>query len=52
MASPRSPVDPSELSPSWNKLKLSLERPYKNDQGDIIPVLFDITPEGQHIYES
>lgn len=38
--------------PSWKKLKLSLERPYKDDQGDIIPVLFDITQEGQRIYES
>lgn len=49
-----SPVDPSlipELSP-WKKLKLSFERPYKDDQGDVIPVLLDITPEGQHIYES
>ena len=41
-----------ELSPSWKNLKLSIERPYKDDQGDIIPVLLDITPEGQHLYES
>ncbi|KDQ64550.1 hypothetical protein JAAARDRAFT_166933 [Jaapia argillacea MUCL 33604] len=35
----------------WKQLKLSLERPYKNDNGDHIPVLLDITPEGQHVYE-
>ncbi|KAI0692568.1 subunit 17 of mediator complex-domain-containing protein [Cytidiella melzeri] len=37
--------------PPWKKLKLSLERPYKDDNGQPIPVLLDITPEGQHIYE-
>jgi mediator of RNA polymerase II transcription subunit 17 len=37
--------------PSWKKLKLSLERPYKDDEGEIIPTLLDITPEGEHIYE-
>ena len=42
----------ASLDPSWKKLKLSFERPYKDDQGDIIPVLLDITPEGQHVYES
>ena len=36
--------------PEWKKLKLSLERPYKNDNGDHIPVLLDITPDGP-IYE-
>lgn len=36
--------------PPWKKLKLSLERPYKNDSGDPIPVLLDITPDGP-IYE-
>ena len=41
----------SESAPSWKNLKLSFERPYKDDQGDIIPVLFDLTPEGHHIYE-
>lgn len=41
-----------DLAPSWKNIKLSFERPYKDDQGDIIPVLLDITPEGQHIYES
>ncbi|EPQ59420.1 hypothetical protein GLOTRDRAFT_70848 [Gloeophyllum trabeum ATCC 11539] len=37
--------------PAWKKLKLSLERPYKDDTGEYIPVLLDITPDGQHIYE-
>ncbi|KAI0089208.1 subunit 17 of mediator complex-domain-containing protein [Irpex rosettiformis] len=37
--------------PSWKKLKLSLERPYKDDNNQPIPTLLDITPEGQHIYE-
>lgn len=37
--------------PAWKKLKLSLERPYKDDNGKPIPTLLDITPEGQHIYE-
>ena len=37
--------------PSWRQLKLSLERPYKDDNGQPIPTLFDITPDGQQIYE-
>ncbi|KAF9821151.1 hypothetical protein IEO21_00759 [Rhodonia placenta] len=37
--------------PPWKKLRLSLERPYKDDDGLPIPVLLDITPEGQHVYE-
>ncbi|KAH8105856.1 subunit 17 of mediator complex-domain-containing protein [Cristinia sonorae] len=37
--------------PEWKKLKLSLERPYKDEQGQPIPVVLDITPEGQQIYE-
>jgi mediator of RNA polymerase II transcription subunit 17 len=35
----------------WKKIKLSLERPYKNDRGEYLPVLLDITPDGEHIYE-
>ncbi|RDB22683.1 Mediator of RNA polymerase II transcription subunit 17 [Hypsizygus marmoreus] len=35
----------------WKQIKLSLERPYKDDNGDRIPVLFDISSDGQHIYE-
>lgn len=37
--------------PSWKKTKLSLERPYKDDNGERIPILFDITSEGEHVYE-
>ncbi|KAI0375628.1 hypothetical protein BV20DRAFT_984465 [Pilatotrama ljubarskyi] len=36
--------------PPWKKLKLSLERPYKDDNGELLPELLDITPDGQHIY--
>lgn len=32
-------------------LKLSLERPYKDDNGDPIPILYDIAADGQYIYE-
>ncbi|KIJ70515.1 hypothetical protein HYDPIDRAFT_172315 [Hydnomerulius pinastri MD-312] len=38
--------------PEWKKTKLSLERPYKDDQGEHIPVLLDITPEGEQVFES
>ncbi|KAH9844297.1 subunit 17 of mediator complex-domain-containing protein [Rhodofomes roseus] len=37
--------------PPWKKIKLSLERPHKDDDGNPIPVLLDITADGQHIYE-
>ncbi|KAK2466253.1 hypothetical protein APHAL10511_001895 [Amanita phalloides] len=36
--------------PPWKQIKLSLERPYKDDNGDPIPILYDIA-DGQHIYE-
>ncbi|KAH9943450.1 subunit 17 of mediator complex-domain-containing protein [Epithele typhae] len=36
--------------PPWKKLKLSLERPYKDDNGEPLLELLDITPDGQHIY--
>lgn len=39
------------MEPPWKKIKLSLERPYKDDNGVPIPVLLDIDPNGQHIYE-
>ncbi|KAI0335458.1 hypothetical protein GY45DRAFT_799896 [Cubamyces sp. BRFM 1775] len=39
-----------EEEPPWKKLKLSLERPYKDDNGGPLPELLDITPDGQHIY--
>ncbi|KAF8261393.1 subunit 17 of mediator complex-domain-containing protein [Lactarius quietus] len=32
-------------------LKLSLERPYKDDLGRSIPTVLDIAPDGHHIYE-
>ncbi|KAF8205025.1 subunit 17 of mediator complex-domain-containing protein [Pholiota molesta] len=40
-----------ESEPEWKKLKLSFERPYKDDSGKPIPLLYDLTPEGQFIYE-
>ena len=44
-----SAVDDDE--PAWRKLKLTLERPYADDQGNPIRQLLDVTPEGQQIYE-
>jgi mediator of RNA polymerase II transcription subunit 17 len=38
--------------PDWKKLKLSLERPYKDDDGQPMQVLLDVTPDGQLIYEA
>lgn len=37
--------------PSWKKTKLSLERPYKDDKGERIPVLLDIAPDGVQVFE-
>ena len=37
--------------PTWRQLKLTLERPYTDDQGNPIRQLLDVTPEGQQIYE-
>jgi hypothetical protein len=49
MSNPRStPVAPE---PQWRGTKLSFERPYKDDSGHRIPVLYDLTPEGERIYE-
>ena len=42
-------VDDDE--PAWRKLKLTLERPYTDDQGNPIRQLLDVTPEGQQVYE-
>ncbi|PPQ98517.1 hypothetical protein CVT24_004008 [Panaeolus cyanescens] len=42
---------PSSTESEWKKLKLSFERPYKDDAGNRLPVLQDITPDGQFIYE-
>ncbi|KAH9853483.1 subunit 17 of mediator complex-domain-containing protein [Lenzites betulinus] len=36
--------------PAWKKLKLSLERPYKDDSSKLVPELLDIAPDGLHIY--
>lgn len=47
MATPMEGVE----EPEWKKLKLSLERPYKDDNGEPIPVLLDIAPDGQQIFE-
>lgn len=43
------PVGDNE--PAWRKLKLTLERPYTDDQGNPVHQLLDVTPEGQQIYE-
>ncbi|THH19874.1 hypothetical protein EW146_g1392 [Bondarzewia mesenterica] len=40
-----------EQEPSWKKLKLSLEQPYKNDKGLSLPVVLDILPDGEYVYE-
>ncbi|KZT74377.1 hypothetical protein DAEQUDRAFT_761241 [Daedalea quercina L-15889] len=37
--------------PPWKKTKLSLERPYRDDDGNPIPALLDITADGQHVFE-
>lgn len=49
MSSPRLP--PVTPEPQWRSTKLSFERPYKDDSGHRIPVLYDLTPEGERIYE-
>ncbi|KAJ8456329.1 hypothetical protein ONZ45_g18765 [Pleurotus djamor] len=40
------------METSWRDLKLSLERPYKNDNGEPILNLLDITQQGEFIYET
>ncbi|TFY81867.1 hypothetical protein EWM64_g2141 [Hericium alpestre] len=35
----------------WKQLKLSLERPYKDDHGAAIHNVLDILPDGEYIYE-
>jgi len=37
--------------PFWKYLHLSLERPYKDDSGNHIPVLYDLTPQGERVHE-
>jgi mediator of RNA polymerase II transcription subunit 17 len=39
------------MNSAWKDLHLSLERPYKDDSGNHIPVLLDLTPQGEKIYE-
>ena len=41
----------NELEPDWKATKLSLERPYKDDDDNLIQTLLDITADGQFIYE-
>ncbi|KAL4075817.1 subunit 17 of mediator complex-domain-containing protein [Scleroderma citrinum] len=38
--------------PAWKQTKLSLERPYRDDHGERISVLLDITSEGEQVFES
>ncbi|KAF9453081.1 hypothetical protein P691DRAFT_802458 [Macrolepiota fuliginosa MF-IS2] len=42
----------SDSEPAWKQLRLSLEQPYKDDHGNAIPTIEDITPEGEYIYET
>ncbi|KAJ3513266.1 hypothetical protein NLJ89_g3043 [Agrocybe chaxingu] len=44
-------TSPSSSVSEWRQLRLSLERPYKDDVGNRIPALYDLTPEGGRIYE-
>ncbi|PFH52773.1 hypothetical protein AMATHDRAFT_45989 [Amanita thiersii Skay4041] len=37
--------------PPWKSLSLSLERPYKDDDDITLPILYDIAPDGQCIYQ-
>lgn len=41
----------TESTSDWKKLHLSLERPYKDDDGKDIPVLEDIDFDGNFIFE-
>ena len=50
MSIPR-PTTPVAPEPQWRSTKLSFERPYKDDWGNRMPVLYDLTPEGERIYE-
>lgn len=37
---------------SWRKTKLALERPYKDENSQRIPLLLDIDSQGNSVYES
>ena len=39
------------MDDSWKDLRLSLERPYKDDLGNPLPLVLDILPTGEHIFE-
>ncbi|KAF9457004.1 subunit 17 of mediator complex-domain-containing protein, partial [Collybia nuda] len=39
------------MEDDWKNLHLPLERPYRDDHGNHIAELLDITPAGEHIYE-
>ncbi|KAH6914856.1 subunit 17 of mediator complex-domain-containing protein [Coprinopsis sp. MPI-PUGE-AT-0042] len=43
--------DETDLAEAWRNLKLSLERPYKDDSGEPIRNVLDIEPDGTYIYE-
>ena len=47
-----SPKDQDQDAEDWKGLKLSLERPYKDERGEKLPILFDIEPDGKFIYET
>jgi len=36
---------------SWRETKLTLERPYKDEDGQCIPSLLDIDLQGNPVYE-
>lgn len=44
-------MDAPEDHPIWRQLKLSLERPYKDENGSPEHTVLDITPDGGYIYE-
>ncbi|KAF5333164.1 hypothetical protein D9611_002473 [Ephemerocybe angulata] len=50
--SPVPSQSPNLHDEEWKDLKLSLERPYKDDAGEKLPTLLDIEADGKFIYES
>lgn len=47
-----SPKDQGQDAQDWKSLKLSLERPYKDDKGEKLATLLDIEPGDKFIYET
>jgi mediator of RNA polymerase II transcription subunit 17 len=47
-----SPKDHDQDAEDWKGLRLSLERPYKDEKGEKLPILYDIEPDGKFIYET